>query len=140
MPKPCKRPGCWKPRFSGEYCKDDQNLRTDERYLKKQQQKAEKPRKIYQIPKASKKHESELRKYNARVKVWKLENPVCKFPGCNKATVDNHHQMGRGKYLMDERYWFPTCRAHHDWAEQNPIEAKKIGMSLNRLEDHDKEI
>lgn len=133
--KKCKREGCKKSADSNGYCWGDQYLRTDERWLRKQEEKKAKPKKVYVIPKTSKKKESELRKYNARVKVWKEENPVCKYPGCNKATVDNHHQKGRGKYLMDERYWFPTCREHHDWAEANPIEAKEIGMSLNRLSE-----
>jgi len=131
--KPCKRPGCNNPAWSHGYCQNDQRLRTDEKWLRKLKEAEEKPKKVYTIPKTSKKYGAELAKYNKRVKEWKIENPFCKYPGCNKATSDNHHQIGRGKHLMDERYWFPACREHHDWAEANPVEAKKIGMSLNRL-------
>lgn len=137
--KPCKRAGCNNPAWSHGYCQNDQRLRTDEKWLRKQKESDEKPKKVYTIPKVSKKYGAELAKYNRRVKEWKIENPICDFPECNKATVDCHHMRGRQKYLNNERYWLPVCRTHHDLIENHPDLAKELGLSISRL-SNDKEI
>lgn len=134
MAKTCLH--CDRPVFSNKCCKFHQRLRDDAKYIS-QKNKVKKVTPIKSsgkpIKKFSTKYQKEVNKYNNRVKEWKLENPDCKVPGCNQPTTDNHHKMGRGKYLNDERYWFPTCREHHNWIENNPIQAKEMGFSLNRL-------
>lgn len=87
--------------------------------------------------KISKKQKEKLAEYNARVKVWKVENPKCKAncnEYCTKETDDNHHQRGRGKYFMDESTWLPCCRSCHNFIEQHPKEAYEKGWSKSRLE------
>lgn len=65
--------------------------------------------------------------YNARVAQWKLEHPVCCFPGCLSNTKDCHHTRGKvGTLLMDEQWWAPLCRHHHDWVDRNRTEARNI--------------
>lgn len=34
--------------------------------------------------------------------------------------------------LLEEEFWCPLCEEHHTWAENNPDEAKAIGISLDR--------
>ena len=69
------------------------------------------------------------RVYSERVKVWKLENPRCCFPGCSSATRDCHHAAGReGELLLEERHWRPVCRRHHDWIGENGQAAKALGL------------
>lgn len=81
--------------------------------------------------------ETRNRAYNRRVKAWKKEHPHCqvcldlrkvaKFPRI-RATNDCHHVRGRvGKLLMDERYWLPVCRKHHDEIHRFPAWAKVNG-------------
>lgn len=74
---------------------------------------------------------SQRAKYRVSVAAWKAkaENRFCKFPGCTRKTEDCHHTRGRrGELLLDERFWFPVCRRHHDWIRDNPTEARKIGL------------
>lgn len=76
--------------------------------------------------------------YNARVKVWKVENPECKAKCneyCTEKTNDAHHQIGRGIHLMDEKYWLACCRNCHIYITNHPKESMDKGWSFSRLEN-----
>ena len=84
----------------------------------------------------SKKRAKQERDY-AKLRVQFLQdNPVCQIQveGCTNRSEQVHHKRGRlGDLLTDVRYFCATCDNCHKWAENNPLEAKKIGASLNRL-------
>lgn len=63
------------------------------------------------------------------------EHPTCEFPGCYKANITLHHMAGRlGDLLTDKRYFKSLCVKHHQWVEENPEKAKKLGLSTTRLD------
>lgn len=86
------------------------------------------------IPRRSKKRIVQELQYNADVKVYlvKAENRICPVTG--KQTNQVHHKKGRiGDLLLDQRYWLSVSSEGHDKIEMNPIWAKEMGYSLNRL-------
>lgn len=100
-----------------------------------------KPRK--RIRAVSRRQRARSAAYNARVKVWKAENPVCLV--CQKhdlemfdkprPTEDCHHQRGKlGPLLMDERFWIPVCRPCHAWIDANRNAARAMGLLCQRGE------
>lgn len=63
------------------------------------------------------------------------EHKVCENPNCSNPSEDLHHAKGRvGGLLTDVRYFKALCRRCHRWVEDNPEEAKALGLSLSRLE------
>lgn len=61
--------------------------------------------------------------------------PVCQYPGCTSRQVQLHHAAGRvGKLLTDSQYFRSLCDKHHRQIELAPEEAKKLGLSVNRLD------
>lgn len=105
------------------------------RKLLKQKEAAKLPRK--KPNPQSDKMKERLKEYNARVKVWKVENPQCKAKCneyCTKDTDDCQHLRGRGKYLMDESTWMPVCRSCHTYIGDHSKEAYEKGWALSRLE------
>jgi len=131
MPKICLREGCNKNVFSNGYCKNDQYLRKDEKYLTpKNKLKKLTPIKSNNKPikKFSDKYQKEVNKYNSDNPQWKLDNPFCKYPGCNRPTVDCHHSYARGKYINDKRFMIPLCREHHDECKLLPKKALELGL------------
>jgi hypothetical protein len=77
----------------------------------------------------------ELKEYRKLRDGYLKANPVCEFAGCTSREVTLHHKSGRvGKLLTDSRYFCSLCIKHHSWAEENPLEAKQLGLSLSRLE------
>ena len=77
----------------------------------------------------------ELKEYRKLRDGYLKANPICEFAGCNSREVTLHHKSGRvGKLLTDSRYFCSLCIKHHSWAEENPLEAKQLGLSLSRLE------
>lgn len=75
--------------------------------------------------------------YSAKRKVFLKKNPMCQMhlPGiCTQHATEIHHMAGRiGDLLLDEQYWKAGCRACHSYVELHPIEAKELGLSINRL-------
>lgn len=71
--------------------------------------------------------------YNARVKVWKLENPACmaRLDGCTGKTTDCHHIEPRTeRNLLIEDNWMPVCSpCHRKITDGNYIE---VGLSKSR--------
>jgi hypothetical protein len=72
----------------------------------------------------------------------KPENQFCKakIPGiCMGYRVQGlnltiHHQKGRiGNNLNDTSHWLPCCLSCHNFIESNPLIAKELGFSENRL-------
>ena len=76
---------------------------------------------------------NQKRQYRKRVAVWKL-GKHCAYPGCPRVfqrmfDLDCHHSRGKlGPLLLDERYWIPLCRPHHDWVRDNPDAARDMGL------------
>lgn len=45
-------------------------------------------------------------------------------------TTDIHHTRGRiGRLLCDTRFFLGGCRPCHDWAHENPREARALGIT-----------
>jgi|31_taG_2_1085359.scaffolds.fasta_scaffold04746_5 hypothetical protein len=80
------------------------------------------------IKRVSARMSSRLREYAKAKKVWLKANPVCTVDNCGRPTQDVHHMRGRaGLLLLEERWWLPVCRAHHDWIHKYPEEARIMG-------------
>jgi hypothetical protein len=60
---------------------------------------------------------------------------VCeaKLPGCTYHATDLHHKNGRGSNLLDATTYIALCRSCHQRAENAPNEAKRLGISGDRL-------
>lgn len=116
----------------------------------------EKPRKNYVIPKVSKKRAAQIEAGEWKPKDRKPIKPrsdkrakqereylklrdehLKKFPKCllcEATATEVHHPEGRiGHRLTDSKNFKGLCHDHHVWAEMNPEDAKKIGISFNRL-------
>lgn len=88
----------------------------------------------------SPKRREQNQRYNARIKVWKVEHPWCKacfpiavFLGIHWANVrktkDCHHMAGKeGELLLDEKWWLPVCRKCHDWIGDHSNSARDLGL------------
>lgn len=112
--------------------------------LRKQERNKNKEKKVYALPKTTKKikHRSdkraaEERVYNKIVGPWK-EGKTCGVKGCEAPCTENHHKRGRiGKLLLDIRWWFPACHDHHVYINEHPDWALENEYSLPRLEKID---
>jgi hypothetical protein len=62
-------------------------------------------------------------------------NPGCqaKLQGCQLLSSEVHHKAGRGENHLKISTWLAVCRPCHRWIEENPEEAKELGLSENRL-------
>ena len=121
------------------------------RALRKSQE-PKKEKKYQRIRQASKKKTGEIKEY-IEVKKRFLNNPENKLCCvCNRPGVDSiHHAKGKEGYsdemeiplLIDERFFkpihsfilYPTYGIScHQWVEEHPEEAKRLGYSNSRLE------
>lgn len=96
--------------------------------------KPQKEKKVYVIPKQSKKRIIEDARYRVlRIEfLGKKENHLC--PVTNKPTNQVHHMAGRvGTLYLDTRYWLAVSAEGHKKIEENPTWAKEKGFSLDRL-------
>ena len=60
---------------------------------------------------------------------------VCQYPGCNSTQITLHHMKGRsGEMVYNDKYFVSLCWPHHDLCERNPDEAKRLNLSVNRLD------
>lgn len=116
----------------------------------------EKPRKVYIIPKQSKKRLNEIsegtfkpkqskaikfrsdkrakqeREYSKLRAIHLKDNPKCLL--CDAPATEVHHPEGRiGYRLTDYKKFKQLCHDHHVWAEQSPNAAKALNISSNRL-------
>lgn len=97
------------------------------------------------IPKVSKKRKVENLQYSVlRIEfLGKAENRICPVTG--HPTTEVHHKMGRIGFadewarlnaislLLDIRFFLGVSHKGHRWIEENPVEAKKLGYSVDRL-------
>ena len=58
---------------------------------------------------------------------------TCGSPEMCGAARHVHHIRGRGKYLLDERYWLAVCFECHEWIHAHPREAKERGWLMSRI-------
>jgi hypothetical protein len=80
----------------------------------------------------SSKRAGEEREYLRRREKYLLMHPECEC--CGGEATELHHKAGRiGKLLINVMYFMAVCRECHVWIEQNPLEAKEQGYSINRL-------
>lgn len=87
------------------------------------------------INKVSKNRQAALKVYRRVRDKFLLEHPKCMFPGCNSLEVTLHHGHGRlGSFLTNKKYFKSLCWPHHQYIEEHPEEAKKLGLSYSRLE------
>lgn len=74
--------------------------------------------------------------YSTKRMLFLIANPVCqaKLVGCTGVASDVHHTAGRvGDNYLNMSKWKALCRNCHTWVENNPEEAKELGLSENRL-------
>jgi hypothetical protein len=108
----------------------------DERreHINKGRPKAEK--KKHWLKPVAEKRKSQNEEYKIlRLKFLK-DHPRCECgrPGCVRISVEVHHSGGRiGADFLDTVKWKAISRVCHRWAEENPLEAKKLGLSVSRL-------
>lgn len=92
-------------------------------------------RKPTKISPVSKSRAAALEKYRRLRDEYFKEHPICEFPGCNSTKVTLHHMRGRiGSFLTNKKYFKSLCWPHHRYVEDHPSEAKKLGLSLKKLE------
>lgn len=85
----------------------------------------------------SNKRKEALKRYRRLRDKYFLDHPVCEYPECSSTNITLHHSRGRiGSFLTDKRYFKSLCPKHHSWAEENPLEAQKLGLSFKRLDKH----
>jgi hypothetical protein len=88
-----------------------------------------------QIKPVSDKRRVEAAIYRVRRRLFLEANPWCQFPlGCGAAATTVQHRGGRvGDRYLDESLWAASCWHHNGWAEDNPVESKRIGWSVPRV-------
>jgi hypothetical protein len=75
-----------------------------------------------------------LREYRLVRDLYMDEYTICEHPECSSPSTELHHKKGRiGNLLTDSRYFCALCHDHHEWSEKNPILAKELGLSMDRL-------
>jgi len=90
---------------------------------------------LKRIKSVSDKRLVELAEYRVVRDLYLKEHPICEFYTCDCREVELHHGKGKiGKLLTNPKYFKALCREHHSWTELNPIEAKELGLSINRLD------
>lgn len=89
---------------------------------------------VKRIKSVSTKKLAELKDYRV-VRDRYLKGKICEYPNCTNKDVELHHAKGRvGSLLTDVRFFKALCRKCHRWVEDNPEEAKALGLSLSRLD------
>jgi hypothetical protein len=88
------------------------------------------------IKKVSDKKKQEDVEYSKKRKLFLETHPSCqaKLPGiCTINSTDVHHTKGRNINYLNVETWIALCRECHMWVENNPTDAKELGLSKNRL-------
>lgn len=95
-----------------------------------------KEKKVYKIPKESKKRAVENRIDRKQNKEIIKERPLCemKLPGCTKYAQGVQHVKGRiGKRLTQVENKIPACNHCNGRAEEKTKEAQEKGVAKSRL-------
>lgn len=123
-PASCKE--CWLKIKAQEQSSEPKSYKT----FKKKESRS------YRIKSVSDKKLIELKEYRVVRDRYLAEHKVCEHPDCKNPSEDLHHAKGRvGSLLTDVRYFKALCRKCHRWCEENVNEAKKLGLSVDRLSD-----
>ncbi len=70
--------------------------------------------------------------YSKIKKAYLDANPKCLC--CGGIATDIHHMRGRmGELLYNIKYFLAVCRSCHDRIEHEPVWAKRMGYSVDRL-------
>jgi hypothetical protein len=89
----------------------------------------------HRIKSVSDKKLVELKQYRLLRDEYLATHKVCENPNCSNPSEDLHHAKGRvGGLLTDTRYFKALCRKCHRWVEENPTDAKSMGLSFSRLD------
>ena len=132
-PKQCS--GCsemkviWKNDQGEKYCKSCWYKKTPPKF----------PQQSMLLPAKSKKRAVLDQLYSVSRQQFLARNPFCnaRLDGCTANATDIHHKAGRSKNYLDVLTWLPVCRTCHQWIELHPLEAKKMGLSISRIQDED---
>ncbi len=86
----------------------------------------------------SKRKEGQWREYVKKRNRYIEENPLCviKSPHCTGITESVQHAKGRGIYLCEEKYWFPSCNFCNGWlatCAEGIVYGKEKGFILDRI-------
>ena len=102
--------------------------------LSKQRSPSEPILSMVKIKSVSQRRLLALREYRVVRDAYMRDHKVCEHPEGNSPSTELHHSKGRiGKLLTDPLYFKALCHAHHEWTEKNPILAKELGLSVDRL-------
>lgn len=90
------------------------------------------------IPVRSEKQKGIMKELAKLYKIFlsKPGNQKCKagFDGCTKVATEIHHSKGRiGANATDVTTFIPLCHSCHRLVEENPQQAKELGLSKPRL-------
>ena len=89
------------------------------------------------INKISVKKQKQDGEYSKLRKLYLESHLFCeaKLPGiCTLEATDIHHKAGRiGENYLKVSEWLAVCRSCHKFIEENPIIAKELNFSKNRL-------
>lgn len=114
----------------GKYSWSDKEIERREHRRPKPQ-----PKKL-KIKPASTKRAKQNKEYQVVRIQYLIDHPLCeamvKCKG-NRAT-EIHHAQGRiADLLTDTNNFLSVCRSCHEFIENNPNEAKEMGLSVNRI-------
>jgi len=75
-----------------------------------------------------------LKEYRVVRDAYMSDHKICEHPECSNPSTELHHSKGRiGSLLTNPLYFKALCNSCHSWAEKNPILAKELGLSVDRL-------
>lgn len=125
-PKACKE--CWLKIKAQESLSPSEGSKTPQKSKSRS----------YRIKSVSDKKLIELKEYRKKRDAF-MKGKLCEFPDCKEKATDLHHAKGRtGSLLADERHFKALCRRCHRWVEENPEQAKALGLSLSRLDKEER--
>lgn len=98
--------------------------------------KPPKEKKVYKIPRESKKRAKLNREYAKESRpVWRGKQCDIRSPECTKVAQGIHHPAGKAtmELLMDKDNWIPSCNLCNAYVERFPEWAKEGGFKKSRL-------
>jgi hypothetical protein len=140
MPKLCSTPNCNTPVFSQGFCMYHYRIHhVSKKSLTQTDNEPAKPfpapYRTKQIKKVSDSQLLKLARYRKARDEHFEKYPKCQYPGCDSTDVTLHHAAGKiGELLYNKKYFRSLCLPHHRWAELHPKEAKKLKLSVTRLD------
>lgn len=148
MAKQCGADGCNNPVFSNGFCGWHQSMRTDNKWIKSLEKKANKvsvKKKYKSFNPVSQKRIDALARYRPIRDQYLIEHPICEVKGCVYRSNHIHHKMGREHnayaddwardndipLLIDVRFFMAVNECHHPKAiHENPEWARENGYLI----------